>query len=537
MSQAVQIRLFGAFAVRVGGTAVPEGAWRLRKAKSLVKLLALAPDRRVHRERATELLWPDRGRDAAANNFHQALYVARRALEAAGADGAAVLALRDDMLVLCPGGRRGRRRRRVRGRGGPRPGDGGGRGPPRGGRAPRRRAAAGGPLRAVGIRPAGGAERGAPGAPARPRRPAGRGRRGRGGDRGARAGGRARPAARGRPPRAHAPVRRGGAAAAGAPAVPAPARGAPARARGPARPADRGALPGAAARRAATTTTSRPAPTAGARRRRTRRARRPPEAARHNLPTALTSFVGRERELGEVARLLERHRLLTLTGAGGAGKTRLALEAATARAGALPDGVWLVELAGLGDAGLVPAATASALGLTLPSQRPALDGLGAQLAGWRGLLVLDNCEHLVTACALLAERLLGTAPGLRILATSREPLRVAGRGDLAGPVAGPAGGGPPGHARGAGLLRVGAPLLRPGDGRRPRLRARRGQRRRGRRDLLAPGRHAARPRARRGARGVALARADRRPARRQPRRPDRRAAGRRSTASRRSGRR
>ena len=104
MSPALQIELFGAFAVRVGGAVVPEGAWRLRKAKTLVKLLALAPDRRVHRERATELLWPDRGRDAAANNFHQALYVARRALEAAGAEGPAVLALRDDMLVLCPGG-------------------------------------------------------------------------------------------------------------------------------------------------------------------------------------------------------------------------------------------------------------------------------------------------------------------------------------------------------------------------------------------------------------------------------------------------
>ena len=104
MEKAVQIRLFGAFAVRVGEEVVPEGAWRLRKAKSLVKLLALAPERRVHRERATELLWPDRAADAAANNFHQALYVARRALEAAGAEASAVLPLRDDMLVLYPGG-------------------------------------------------------------------------------------------------------------------------------------------------------------------------------------------------------------------------------------------------------------------------------------------------------------------------------------------------------------------------------------------------------------------------------------------------
>jgi DNA-binding SARP family transcriptional activator len=104
MGKVVEIRLFGAFAVRVGEEVVPEGAWRLRKAKSLVKLLALAPERRIHRERATELLWPERAPEAAANNFHQALYVARRALEAAGADASAVLPLRDDMLVLFPGG-------------------------------------------------------------------------------------------------------------------------------------------------------------------------------------------------------------------------------------------------------------------------------------------------------------------------------------------------------------------------------------------------------------------------------------------------
>src|SRR3954449_9303026 len=105
MDKPMQIRLFGAFEARVGDEVVPEGAWRLRKAKGLVKLLALAPERRVHRERATELLWPERAPEAAANNFHQALYVARRALEAAGAEASAVLPLRDDMLVLFPGGR------------------------------------------------------------------------------------------------------------------------------------------------------------------------------------------------------------------------------------------------------------------------------------------------------------------------------------------------------------------------------------------------------------------------------------------------
>jgi DNA-binding SARP family transcriptional activator len=103
--EAVQVRLFGAFSVRVGDGMVPEAAWRLRKAKSLVKLLALSPERRIHRELATELLWPERPPEAAANNFHQALYVARRALAAAGAEASTVLPLRDDLLTLHPGGR------------------------------------------------------------------------------------------------------------------------------------------------------------------------------------------------------------------------------------------------------------------------------------------------------------------------------------------------------------------------------------------------------------------------------------------------
>src|SRR3954454_7737041 len=104
MDAPVQIRLFGAFAVRVGDEPVPEGAWRLRKGKSLVKLLALEPERRIHRDKATELLWPDRASEAAANNFHQALYVARRALETAGADASQALPLRNDMLALFPDG-------------------------------------------------------------------------------------------------------------------------------------------------------------------------------------------------------------------------------------------------------------------------------------------------------------------------------------------------------------------------------------------------------------------------------------------------
>src|SRR3954453_13019795 len=104
MDKPLEIQVFGAFAVQVGDEVVCEGAWRLRKGKSLVKLVALSPERRVHRERTAELLWPDRAPEAAANNFHQALYVARRALETTGAEAADVLPLRDDMLLLNPGG-------------------------------------------------------------------------------------------------------------------------------------------------------------------------------------------------------------------------------------------------------------------------------------------------------------------------------------------------------------------------------------------------------------------------------------------------
>jgi DNA-binding SARP family transcriptional activator len=98
----LHLRLFGVFAVRVGDVVVPERAWSLRKAKGLLKLLALAPQHLIHRERAAELLWPERPADAAARNLRQALYVARRALEAAGAEPATVLTSRDDVLMLAP---------------------------------------------------------------------------------------------------------------------------------------------------------------------------------------------------------------------------------------------------------------------------------------------------------------------------------------------------------------------------------------------------------------------------------------------------
>ncbi len=147
---------------------------------------------------------------------------------------------------------------------------------------------------------------------------------------------------------------------------------------------------------------------------------------RHNLPIALTSFIGRTHELAEVGRLLARIRLLTLTGVGGCGKTRLALAAATMVLSEYSDGVWLVELAALTDAALVPQAVATTLGVREEPQRPLTATLLDALRFRDMVLVLDNCEHLIDACAQLAQTLLGACPHLRILATSREALGVAG---------------------------------------------------------------------------------------------------------------
>jgi predicted ATPase/DNA-binding CsgD family transcriptional regulator len=160
-----------------------------------------------------------------------------------------------------------------------------------------------------------------------------------------------------------------------------------------------------------------------------RRAAGPP----NNLPSELSSFVGRERELAEVKRLLEDHRLLTLTGPGGCGKTRLALEAAAGEmADGFEDGVWLVELAPLANPSLVQGAVASVVGAREQPGRALIETLSEHLGSKKVLLVLDNCEHLVEACAALAEALLRSCPGLRVLATSREALGIIG--EVAWPV-------------------------------------------------------------------------------------------------------
>jgi predicted ATPase/DNA-binding SARP family transcriptional activator len=151
-------------------------------------------------------------------------------------------------------------------------------------------------------------------------------------------------------------------------------------------------------------------------------ARRP----RATLPVPLTSFVGRRAEIDEVGALVSSGRLVTLTGVGGVGKSRLALEVASARRSEFPDGVWLVELAALGQAGLVAKTVATALGLREHPQRRAVDVLVERLSGSRALIVLDDCEHLVAVVADLSERLLRACPGLHILATSRERLGITG---------------------------------------------------------------------------------------------------------------
>jgi predicted ATPase/DNA-binding SARP family transcriptional activator/DNA-binding CsgD family transcriptional regulator len=171
-----------------------------------------------------------------------------------------------------------------------------------------------------------------------------------------------------------------------------------------------------------------------------------PDARPNNLPALATSFVGRKQEVADLAGLLAEQlaaatgataepptpapRLLTLTGTGGAGKTRLALQVAAtlrdAHPGLYPDGIWLVELAALTDSALVPQALATVVGVRESQGRPLLEVLAAALRPKRSLVILDNCEHLLDASAHLAATLLRACLHLRLLATSREPLGVAG---------------------------------------------------------------------------------------------------------------
>lgn len=154
---------------------------------------------------------------------------------------------------------------------------------------------------------------------------------------------------------------------------------------------------------------------------------------RGNLPCEATSFVGRDSELSALADLVTGARLVTLTGVGGVGKTRLAKRAAAEARSAFPDGVWLVELSSLAKAESIPLTVYEALRLTDQSTRPVIDVVTAWLADKQLLLVLDCCEHLAPGCADLARTLLAAVPGVHILATSRCPLKAPGEQVMAVP--------------------------------------------------------------------------------------------------------
>jgi predicted ATPase/class 3 adenylate cyclase len=150
------------------------------------------------------------------------------------------------------------------------------------------------------------------------------------------------------------------------------------------------------------------------------------EVLPNNLPAQVTTFVGRTREMAEVKRLLDATRMLTLTGAGGTGKTRLSLQVAAEVLDRFPHGVWLIELATISDPALVTEAIANAVDIREEAGRPPLETIADALHARRLMLILDNCEHLIGPCAQVAAALLRRCPELVILASSREPLSIAG---------------------------------------------------------------------------------------------------------------
>ncbi len=415
-SEILRVWLLGGFRVSVGDRTVEEGAWRLRKASSLVKLLALAPRHRLHREQVMDLLWPDLGRRAASNNLRQALHSARHALEPDSPTASRYIASDDEALVLCPesslwvdgeafeqAARTARRSREPAAyevaitlyTGELLPAD----------RFEawaeqhRRRLHETYLSLLLGL--------------ARLHEERGEYRLAIEALRRVVAEEPAREDAHVRLMRLYALSGNKGQAL-----------------------AQYGRLEEALSRELGT----EPSASSRALRKEIAAGRFPPHEApslgsspeepagtgRHNLPAPRTSFVGREREMIEVKRMMAMTRLLTITGVGGSGKTRLALEVARDLVGAYPDGVWLAELAPLADPGLVPQAVARALGVKEQPGQPLTDTLAETLGTKRTLLVLDNCEHLLDGAARLVDALLDSCPHLRILATSREALGIAG---------------------------------------------------------------------------------------------------------------
>jgi predicted ATPase/DNA-binding SARP family transcriptional activator len=150
------------------------------------------------------------------------------------------------------------------------------------------------------------------------------------------------------------------------------------------------------------------------------------ESPKTNLPAPLTSFIGREKEVEEIVKLLGKHRLVTLMGSGGVGKTRLAIESGNRLMSKFKNGVWWVDLTGLNDQSLVPQVVAKVVNAHEIPNQPLIDSLIEDFQSKQILLVLDNCEHLISACAQLVDRLLIACKGLRILATSREAMDILG---------------------------------------------------------------------------------------------------------------
>jgi len=151
-----------------------------------------------------------------------------------------------------------------------------------------------------------------------------------------------------------------------------------------------------------------------------------PDKPRHNIPLDLTSFIGRSKEVDEVRQLMATTRLLTLTGVGGTGKTRLAMQAARGLIEQFSDGIWVVELSTIMDVNQVPRAIAAVLNIREHPEKPVLELLTQYLKSRQVLLIMDNCEHLISSCARFAGQLLSTCPQLKVMATSRESLGVPG---------------------------------------------------------------------------------------------------------------
>ncbi len=418
---ALQIALLGGFRVSVAGRAVAPGAWRLDKARSLVKLLALAPGQHLTRDQIMELLWPDLEPTAAANNFYQALYAARQALAtggAAAARAAPLLRLQRQLLQLHADGALtvdvaafesaatlARHTHKLT--------DYEAAIAHYGGEllpedryedwAAGRREALRESFIALLMEMAARHEEGGAMAEARaaltrvvaeePTHEA-----------------------------AHTGLMRlfarGG------------QRQQALRQFGRLRAAlqrDLAAAPDLTSQRLYHNILARQFPV-------TARVpeRPPPVATRHNLPSPPTTLIGRTREVAAITALLGTSRLLTLTGSGGCGKTRLALAVASSvlETGTHAGGCWLVELASLTDHALVPQTVAAALGVREEPQRPLVATLADALRTAATLLVLDNCEHLGAACAALVRTLLDTCPLLQVLATSRERLHLPGEAVL-----------------------------------------------------------------------------------------------------------